>query len=277
MKRLFAIILSFLFCGCTGVKFYSDEGLSKETGIKFYQAIPYLLVEKNTKKDETLKTSIIYLPDMSKPTYAKLYRGMGSFDFKTAFENGSISSFGSVTDTKIPETITSLAGALTSYGGAAKALAEASGIKDSIENQDGLEEQSGSGENVTKKADEAILYLEGVKATLKELKIENVNSQNLAKEISNGLDTVIRLLLDYKLTDWPNATTTIANLKSNLEELKVTDNKTLNGEIDKLKKDMDKASNALIKQKDKKVVPSWNLYKIDNTSGTTKLIKVNLD
>ena len=44
--------------------------------------------------------------------FVKIKNGIGSNDLKIAFEEDSISSFGLVTDTKIPETITSLTGLL---------------------------------------------------------------------------------------------------------------------------------------------------------------------
>lgn len=99
--------------GCAGVKIYSDAAMQIRTGLKFYYARPYLLVERNANKDGTTKTSIQYLPDLAEPHYAKTISGLGSNDLKITYENGSISTFGVLTDTKIPESVTALTGLLS--------------------------------------------------------------------------------------------------------------------------------------------------------------------
>lgn len=95
--------------GCARLEFFSDKNLEGvERGVKFYYPKPYLLVArtKSTEKPEEIK--VIYLPDMSEPQYAKLKSGYGAAELSLAFENGILTSVGQKTDTKIPETITSL-------------------------------------------------------------------------------------------------------------------------------------------------------------------------
>ena len=76
------IVAGFLFSGCATVKIYSDAGLKNETGLRFYTLKPYLLVEYLAEKDKTVKTSVIYLPDLSDPQFMVLKPGVGSSELK---------------------------------------------------------------------------------------------------------------------------------------------------------------------------------------------------
>lgn len=69
-----AVSLS-LLQGCSQVKFYSDQGLTKETGLRFFTLKPYLLVEYKATKDNTVRTSVLYLPDIVNPQYMVLKPG----------------------------------------------------------------------------------------------------------------------------------------------------------------------------------------------------------
>ena len=64
-----------------------------------------------------VQVSIVYLPDLQNPVYAKLRSGYGSANLSLAFQSGMLTSVGQTTDTKIPETITALAGMATAAGG----------------------------------------------------------------------------------------------------------------------------------------------------------------
>lgn len=113
----FTILASFLFSACAGVKLYKEENFTNRTGLKFYYPKPYLLVERNGAKDVPLKTTIIYLPDLANPVYAKVMNGFGANEFSLALANGALSSYGVKTDSKIPETIAAAGGVLTGVGG----------------------------------------------------------------------------------------------------------------------------------------------------------------
>jgi len=113
----FTISLGFLVSGCAGVKLYKEESFDNRTGLKFYYPKPYLLVERNAAKDVPLKTTIIYLPDLANPVYAKVINGFGANEFSLALSNGALSTYGIKTDSKIPETIASAGGVLTGVGG----------------------------------------------------------------------------------------------------------------------------------------------------------------
>ena len=107
MKNLTLSLMLCLLGGCSSVKFYSDTGLSVKTGLRIYTTKPYLLVERNA--DKPPKTTHIWLPDLANPQYVVVKPGFGASEMKLAFENGSLNSYGITSDSRIPETITSLA------------------------------------------------------------------------------------------------------------------------------------------------------------------------
>lgn len=124
MKKLLFLTALLTISSCASVKFYSDKEFKNEDGLKFYNSKPYLLVENLGEEKKPLKTSIIYLPDYSNPIYAKIRNGFGSSDLKLSLENSIITSYGVNTDSKIPETISSVGSAFKSIAEGAKVLAE---------------------------------------------------------------------------------------------------------------------------------------------------------
>jgi hypothetical protein len=101
--------------GCANVTFHSDAALTQRTGLKFFTAKPYLLIGPTGNKDAPVKAEIISLPDLEHPTYAVYHPGWGSHNFSLAVgSNGTLSSYGQTADSKGPETISALTGALTS-------------------------------------------------------------------------------------------------------------------------------------------------------------------
>ena len=105
--------ITLLLTGCASVKFYNDGSLKNETGLKIYSPKPYLLVEYQTAKTGPVKTSIVYLPDLSDPQYIKWKPGIGSSALKLELNNGILTSFGLNTDTKMPETLGKITDLLT--------------------------------------------------------------------------------------------------------------------------------------------------------------------
>lgn len=123
LKVLFLLLL--FLPGCASVKIYTneeDKKNSKAVGLKFYQSKPFLLVEHNPSKDVKVKTSIVYLPDLANPRYIRTKTGWGSANATMAFANGVLTSYGAVTDSKVPETITAFSGLLTAAAGVPGAL-----------------------------------------------------------------------------------------------------------------------------------------------------------
>jgi hypothetical protein len=105
--------IALLLSSCATVKFYSDESLKNETGLRYYSPKPYLLVEYDATKTVNLKTSIVYLPDLSDPQYIRIKPGIGSAALKLELNNGVLSSYGLTTDTKMPESLGKVTDLLT--------------------------------------------------------------------------------------------------------------------------------------------------------------------
>jgi len=121
LKLIGAIILTtLLITGCATVKVYSDAELRNETGLRYYTLKPYLLVEYMAEKDNTIKTTVLYLPDMSSPQFMVLKPGIGSSELKMNFKNGALESYGVVTDSQLPESLEAFAAMLSKTAYAAQ-------------------------------------------------------------------------------------------------------------------------------------------------------------
>ncbi|MCE5348285.1 MAG: hypothetical protein LLG13_18620 [Bacteroidales bacterium] len=114
MKKTIVLLIEALaiglLYGCASVQVYSDNDLKGRTGLKFYSVKPYLLSEPKSEKDMTVKTSVVYLPDLANPQYLIVKPGIGSNELKMAFTNGILNSYGLTSDSNVEEMITSLAG-----------------------------------------------------------------------------------------------------------------------------------------------------------------------
>ena len=105
---------------CATVKVYSDAELKNETGLRCYTLKPYLLVEYLAENDNTVKTTVVYLPDLANPQYMKVKAGLGSGELKMTFDEGALTSYGVVTDSQIPELLESFASMLSKSAYAAE-------------------------------------------------------------------------------------------------------------------------------------------------------------
>lgn len=112
-----------LLQGCSQVKFYSDPGLTNETGLRFFTLKPYLLVEYKATKDNTVKTSVLYLPDIVNPQYMLLKPGIGSNEIKLGLENGALESYGLTSEPELAENIEAIAALLAKGAGAVETFA----------------------------------------------------------------------------------------------------------------------------------------------------------
>jgi hypothetical protein len=126
MKRLIIVMVvavcMILLTGCATVKVYSDADLKKETGLRCYTLKPYLLVEYMAEKDNTVKTTVVYLPDLASPQYMVLKSGIGSGELKMTFNNSALESYGVTTDSKLPESMEAFAAMLSKSAYATNAL-----------------------------------------------------------------------------------------------------------------------------------------------------------
>ncbi|HYE27531.1 MAG TPA: hypothetical protein VEA61_04775 [Allosphingosinicella sp.] len=99
-----------LITGCAELKIYDHENLGRQnlTGIPFYISKPYLLVARTGAKDKPVDVSVVYIPNLAKPLYAKIQPGFGSSKTNLAFSNSILTSVGQETDTQVDELLTSL-------------------------------------------------------------------------------------------------------------------------------------------------------------------------
>jgi hypothetical protein len=124
--KLITGVFILAFTGCTSVKFYSDAGLTKKSGLKYYTVKPYLQVERETVNNTITKATILYLPDLENPQYIAVKDGLGSKKLDLKLSDGSITTFSMETDPKIAETIAAFA-ALASK--ATTAISDLSSLK----------------------------------------------------------------------------------------------------------------------------------------------------
>ncbi|HEY6873211.1 MAG TPA: hypothetical protein VI298_10845 [Geobacteraceae bacterium] len=102
-----------LATGCAHIDFGGD-------GMTYFDPKPFLLV--STTKDCTTNATVLIIPGDKK--VMKFESGYGSAELSATLSNGMIASVGQKTDTKIPETITSISGLVTAAAGV-KAMAAA--------------------------------------------------------------------------------------------------------------------------------------------------------
>ena len=114
IRSCFVSVSVFLLSGCGHLDFGPDKGLT------YYDPKPYLFV--TTTKDCVTTATLVAVPEAKREV--KLISGYGSTDLSVNLNNGMITSVGQKTDTKIPETITAVAGLSTAVGGLMKAKAE---------------------------------------------------------------------------------------------------------------------------------------------------------
>lgn len=108
------LVVFLLVSGCAHIDFGGD-------GMTYYDPKPYLLI--STTKDCVTTATVVVIPETKKAM--KFVSGYGSSELSATLSNGMIASVGQKTDTKIPETITSIATLGTAAAVALKALPEA--------------------------------------------------------------------------------------------------------------------------------------------------------
>ena len=108
------VLAAALAAGCARFEIYDNAALKgEETGIKFYTPKPYVLVGRVGGTGKPVEVSIVYLPDLSKPYFAKARSGWGSSNLTMKLADGRITEFGQQVDSGGPATITSLASLAT--------------------------------------------------------------------------------------------------------------------------------------------------------------------
>ena len=265
------VVAALLASGCAGLEFYDSPALATENriGIKFYIPKPYLLVARTGNKDKPTDISVIYLPDMKNPVYAQPKSGYGSAKLSMSFTNGMLASFGQETDTKIPESLTAL-------GGLGKAVAEARKINRealALELQSGVDYQPFS-----KTLNDIAKDLKTVVLTTKQ------GTEGLTGPELQDLGSFVPLIeaaaksLGDPINAPANAPAVIATLKQIQQVWKRIADPT--GGVQPVRQRIAGLRNQLQAVVDgitpKSEDPTFTLYEIDNSSGTTILREVKL-
>lgn len=116
MKRLVASLAAIsLLTGCAGLSF----GPESTNALTYYDPKPYLFI--STGADCVSTATIIAVPETRKGV--SFNSGYGSADLSITLSGGMITAVGQKTDSKIPETLSSVATLATAVGGIAKSAA----------------------------------------------------------------------------------------------------------------------------------------------------------
>lgn len=122
-KNLIIVALCSIALGsCTPVKFYSDPELTKPTGLKLYTAKPFLLAEHEAESGRLIKSTVIYLPDLSNPQYMAVKNAPGASKTDLKLNDGILTSFGFEYEQMLPESIEAVSALLSKTAGAVEDL-----------------------------------------------------------------------------------------------------------------------------------------------------------
>ena len=117
------LAMTFFLTGCSTIRVtpITDKN-SGSAGIRFYEPHPYLLVATAPEKDgkpATYSLEVIYLPNMSRSYRAEYRPGFGTFEGGIKLADGwRLTEYNVKSDTKIPETIAAVSGAVGEVLGA---------------------------------------------------------------------------------------------------------------------------------------------------------------
>lgn len=91
--KTLAILLLPALPGCSSVQIYSDSGMTRKAGLKYYYVKAYMQVARNSADNTIIKLSVVYLPDLENPQYVLLKNRLGSKKFDIKLGEGAITSF----------------------------------------------------------------------------------------------------------------------------------------------------------------------------------------
>ncbi len=104
MKIASILLMTSIIVGCANVDFDADED-----GAVYYEPLPYLFYSVTDKCISS--ASVVSLP--GKKRHLDFSSGYGSSALSAEFSNGLLTKVGQTSDSKIPETLTSIAGLKT--------------------------------------------------------------------------------------------------------------------------------------------------------------------
>ena len=111
-KLLFLIACALIISSCAGVRVtrVSPDNQDEE-GIRYYRPQPYLLITRT--KDDSIKTTILWLPKMNEQYCISVKSGFGSVKTNFKLENGwNLTEFGQENEIKTGDIVSSISGLL---------------------------------------------------------------------------------------------------------------------------------------------------------------------
>jgi hypothetical protein len=243
--------------GCANVTFHSDAALTQRTGLKFYTAKPYLLIGPTGNKDAPVKAEIISLSDLEHPTYAIYHPGWGSHNFTLAVgSNGTLSSYGQTADSKGPETITALTGALTSVATLASPLKAAAPLYAPSPN----------------------LYIDGAINELSSIGKMPPDKNHVVESKAKAADEIVRDLREWLQA--PNGAKKLTAISNKIDEARIKDAAgtelatAINSHFDQAKVNIGDAITLL--QEPTPVPSPFQLFEIRMEAGHTTLVPADV-
>lgn len=104
MSKYFVVFFSLVVSGCASIDFDS-----KEKGLVYFEPKPYLFVSLSDKCISS--ATVVSIPGEKKKL--NFTAGYGSSSLSAEFSNGILTKIGQTSDSKIPETLTSIASLAT--------------------------------------------------------------------------------------------------------------------------------------------------------------------
>jgi hypothetical protein len=107
---ILAAVLCLASCSIMQIERVTEK--SYKDGLRFYRPEPYLVVTVTPEKG--LNNTIIWLPNYNEGYVLRPKGGFGSSEISATLENGwNLTDLGLVRDSKVPETISSITGAVS--------------------------------------------------------------------------------------------------------------------------------------------------------------------
>jgi hypothetical protein len=115
-NSIYALLIGLLMLminSCAPVKFYSNDGLTEKSGLKYYTVKPFLHVERDAETNRIVKANVVYLPDLAHPQFMIIHDGLNSRKLNLKFTDGTINTFGYASVSKVDGSVDALASLIT--------------------------------------------------------------------------------------------------------------------------------------------------------------------
>lgn len=206
IKKFLLATLALTVVSCSSI---SVSGQSKDDppGFKYYEAKPYLVLEKGK---EGTKARLVSLPDLKRPRYVNYCQGLiGSIDFGMKFQDGMLVDFNSKSDSQIDELVTGVASLGTAHASllASEAAMVAALAETSSGDSNALAPESGQQTRIILAVDQAIIAIDGIQ------KDTGKNPTGWEEALADSCLAASKILSDFREIKYdPGKTHTIPEL-----------------------------------------------------------------